>query len=95
MTLIVGGGAKLLPRRRQTFAISSGDVTKLHVRPSMSERSEEFRKHARDVTRNIFAHDDKQARELSVGLAQACIALARNEEWLEGEIPPVERPEKT
>jgi hypothetical protein len=58
----------------------------------MSERSEELRKQARDITRNIFAHDDEQTRELSLGLAQACIALARNEEWLEGEISPMEEP---
>lgn len=56
----------------------------------MSQRSEELRKQARDITRNIFAQDDRQTRELSLGLAQACIALARNEEWLEGEIPPME-----
>ena len=56
----------------------------------MSERSEEFRRQAREATRNIFAEDDSQLQKLSLGLAQACIALARNEEWLEGEISPAE-----
>ena len=56
----------------------------------MSERSEKLRKYARDVTRNIPSDDDNHARHLSLGLAQACIALARNEEWLDGEISPEE-----
>jgi hypothetical protein len=59
----------------------------------MSERSELLRKHARDATRNTPANDDRQVRELSLGFAQACIALARNEEWLEGEVSPVEEPQ--
>ena len=58
----------------------------------MSERSEQLRKHARDVTRNLSSEDDTYARPLSLGLAQACIALARNEEWLDGEISPEEEP---
>jgi hypothetical protein len=56
----------------------------------MSERSEEFRKYARDLTR-ICGDDDNHAQQLSLGLAQACIALARNEEWLDGEVPPDEK----
>lgn len=56
----------------------------------MSERSEELRKYARDVTRNISSDDDNHAQQLSLALAQACIALARNEEWLDGEISPEE-----
>ena len=54
----------------------------------MSERSEKLRKQARDVTRRIHVQDDERARELSLDIAQAYIALARNEEWLEGEVPP-------
>jgi hypothetical protein len=56
----------------------------------MTERSEEFRKQAREATRNLFAEDDAQAKKMSLNLAQACVALARNEEWLEGEVSPVE-----
>jgi len=56
---------------------------------AMSERSEELRKHARDLTRSLTAGDDGEGRKLSLSIAQACIALARNEEWLDGEIPPV------
>jgi hypothetical protein len=58
----------------------------------MSRESEELRKHARELTRNLAADDDHQVQELSLGLAQACIALARNEEWLAGEVSPVEKP---
>ena len=56
----------------------------------MTEQSEEFRKQAREATRNLFAQDRSRAQKLSLGLAQAFIALARNEEWLEGEVSPVE-----
>jgi hypothetical protein len=57
----------------------------------MSKRSEELRKQARELTRTVNADDDRQAQDLSLGLAQACIALARNEEWLDGEVSPVEK----
>jgi len=57
----------------------------------MSERSEELRKYARDVTRNMSDDDDSHAQQFSLGLAQACIALARNEEWLDGEVSPEEK----
>jgi hypothetical protein len=56
----------------------------------MSERSQELRKRARELTRHPNIDDDPDDRELSLGLAQACIALARNEEWLDGEISPVD-----
>jgi hypothetical protein len=55
---------------------------------AMSERSERLRKQARDVTRKIHVLDDDRVRALSLDVAQAYIALARNEEWLEGEVPP-------
>jgi len=42
------------------------------------------------LTRNVMSDDDRQSQDLSLGLAQACIALARNEEWLNGEVSPVE-----
>jgi hypothetical protein len=58
----------------------------------MTERSEEFRKYARAATRKLFAEEDVQTQRVSLSLAQACLALARNEEWLAGEVPPVERP---
>jgi hypothetical protein len=54
----------------------------------MSERSEKLRKQAREVTRKIHVQDDDRVRDLSLEIAQAYIALARNEEWLEGEVPP-------
>jgi hypothetical protein len=54
----------------------------------MSERSEKLRKQAREVTRNLHAQEDERVRDLSLEIAQAYIALARNEEWLEGEVPP-------
>jgi hypothetical protein len=57
----------------------------------MSKRSEELRKHARELTRNVMSDDDCEGHDLSLGLAQACIALARNEEWLDGEVSPVEQ----
>ena len=57
----------------------------------MTEQSEEFRKQAREATRNLFAQGHDRAENLSLGLAQAFIALARNEEWLEGEVSPVEQ----
>ena len=57
----------------------------------MSKRSEELRKHARELTRNVMSDDDREGQDLSLGLAQACIALARNEEWLDGEVSPVEK----
>jgi hypothetical protein len=65
-------------------------MAKLQVGSSMTQRSKELRKQARAATRNLFAEDDIQTQKLSLNLAQACIALARNEEWLEGEVPPVE-----
>ena len=55
----------------------------------MSERSEALRKRARELT-GTKAGDE--TGELSLDLAQACIALARNEEWLDGEISPTEHP---
>jgi hypothetical protein len=57
----------------------------------MSKRSAELRKQARELTRNVMSDDDREGQDLSLGLAQACIALARNEEWLEGEVSPVEK----
>lgn len=54
----------------------------------MSERSEALRKRARELT-GIKAGDETSG--LSLDLAQACIALARNEEWLDGEISPMEQ----
>jgi hypothetical protein len=57
----------------------------------MSKRSEALRKHARELTRNVMSDDDREGQDLSLGLAQACIALARNEEWLDGEVSPVEK----
>jgi hypothetical protein len=54
----------------------------------MSERSEKLRKQAREVTRKIHVQEDDRVRALSLNVAQAYIALARNEEWLEGEVPP-------
>lgn len=57
----------------------------------MSKRSEELRRRAREMTRNMNT-DDSRERALSLGVAQAFIALARNEEWLDGEVSPVERP---
>ena len=59
----------------------------------MTARSEEFRKQAREATRNLFAEDDVHAQKMSLNLAQACMALARNEEWLAGEMSPVEGPQ--
>ena len=56
----------------------------------MTEQSEEFRKQAREATRNLFVEGHSQNQKLSLGLAQAFIALARNEEWLEGEVSPGE-----
>jgi hypothetical protein len=56
----------------------------------MSLRSEQLRKHARELTRNMFVDDDGENLKLSLGLAQTCIALARTEEWLDGEVAPVE-----
>jgi hypothetical protein len=56
----------------------------------MTEQSEEFRKQAREATRNLFVQDHGETQKLSLGLAQAFIALARNEEWLEGEVSPEE-----
>jgi hypothetical protein len=53
----------------------------------MSERSEALRKRARELT-GVKAEDETS--DLSLDLAQACIALARNEEWLDGEVSPVE-----
>jgi hypothetical protein len=58
----------------------------------MSKRSEELRRHARELTRSVMSDDDREGQDLSLGLAQACIALARNEEWLDGEVSPVEKP---
>ena len=55
----------------------------------MSERSQELRRYARDLTCNANIDEEREARELSLSIAQACIALARNEEWLDGEISPV------
>jgi hypothetical protein len=57
----------------------------------MTEQSEEFRRQAREATRNLFAQGHGQTEKLSLGLAQAFIALARNEEWLEGEVSPDEK----
>ena len=56
----------------------------------MTEQSEEFRKQAREATRLLFVEDHGQVEKLSLGLAQAFIALARNEEWLAGEVSPDE-----
>jgi hypothetical protein len=56
----------------------------------MSKRSEELRKHARELTRYVRAGDGSRAQEWSTDLAQAYIALARNEEWLDGEVSPME-----
>ena len=56
----------------------------------MSERSERLRRQAREVTRKIHVQEDDRVRALSLDVAQAYIALARNEEWLEGEVPPCE-----
>ena len=56
----------------------------------MTEQSEEFRKQAREATRLLFVEDHVQVEKLSLGLAQAFIALARNEEWLAGEVSPDE-----
>ena len=60
----------------------------------MSKRSEELRKRARELTRSINDTHDSDEREMSLGIAQAFIALARNEEWLDGEVSPVERSTK-
>jgi hypothetical protein len=54
---------------------------------SVSKRSEELRRRARELTGVKSEHEPS---ELVLDLAQACIALARNEEWLDGEISPVE-----
>ena len=56
----------------------------------MSERSEALRKRARELTRHPNTEDEREDWELSLSLAQACIALARNEEWLDGEVSPVD-----
>jgi hypothetical protein len=60
----------------------------------MSKRSEELRKHARELTRHVRAGDGSRAQESSTDLAQAYIALARNEEWLDGEVSPMEPSKK-
>jgi hypothetical protein len=59
----------------------------------MTEQSEEFRRQAREATRNLHVQEHAQVHNESLGLAQAFIALARNEEWLEGEVSPVENQE--
>jgi hypothetical protein len=58
----------------------------------MSKRSEELRQRARELT---GVKSEAEPGELMLDLAQACIALARNEEWLDGEISPVEAPERS
>jgi hypothetical protein len=58
----------------------------------MSKRSEELRRRARELT---AIKSEDEPGELMLDLAQACIALARNEEWLDGEISPVEAPERS
>jgi hypothetical protein len=57
----------------------------------MSARAEEFRRRAREVTRNLAVSEDRELRALSLTIAQSYISLARTEEWLEGERVEEER----
>lgn len=57
----------------------------------MSARAEEFRRRAREVTRNLAVSEDRELRALSLTIAQSYISLARTEEWLEGETAGWER----
>jgi len=70
--------------RRPSAATSRGK--------SVSRQSEELRRRARELT-GVKSEDEPS--ELMLDLAQACIALARNEEWLDGEISPVEELERS
>jgi hypothetical protein len=60
-------------------------------RGPMSARAEEFRRRAREATRNLAMSEDRELRALSLTLAQSYISLARTEEWLEGETAQEER----
>jgi hypothetical protein len=54
----------------------------------VSERAEEFRARARRISRSLSTSDDAHLRSLSHSIAQSYEMLARNEEWLEGEVAP-------
>jgi hypothetical protein len=60
----------------------------------MSQRAEVLRNRAREVTCRLASSDDAYVRALALTIAQSYISLARTEEWLEGKIPPVERPSR-
>jgi hypothetical protein len=57
----------------------------------MSQCAEVLRNRAREVTCRLASSDDAYVRALALTIAESYMSLARTEEWLEGEIPPVER----
>ena len=59
----------------------------------MSDVAEAYRQRARVVAARYADNSDRKLRAISQTLVEAYEQLARNEEWLAGEIPPhIDRP---